>query len=96
MQKDVPEEDDGFGVPGGKKKPPKAPKKVEKSVSSSFYGKAKLVEYESSVTFDLFQDTMNFQLLLKMTGDACTTKTLNCAPIVHYEKSNCFSLNFIL
>lgn len=31
MQNEVEEEDDGFGVPGGKKKP-KAPKKVEKSV----------------------------------------------------------------
>ena len=34
-----------------------------------------------------FQETMNFQLLLKMSGDACTSKTLNCAPVIHYEKS---------
>ena len=35
---------------------------------------------------------MNFQLLLKMSGDACTSKTLNCAPVIHYEKSEFASL----
>ena len=37
--------------------------------------------------FVSFQETLNFQLLLKMSGDACTSKTLNCAPVIHYEKS---------
>ncbi len=32
------------------------------------------------------QDVMTFQLLMKMSGEACTSKTLNCAPVVHYEK----------
>jgi hypothetical protein len=32
------------------------------------------------------QETMNFKLLMKMSGDACTSRTLNCAPVVHYEK----------
>ena len=32
------------------------------------------------------QQTMNFRLLMKMSGDACTSRTLNCAPVVHYEK----------
>ena len=31
-------------------------------------------------------ETMNFKLLMKMSGDACTSRTLNCAPVVHYEK----------
>ena len=30
--------------------------------------------------------TMNFKVLMKMSGDACTTKTRNCAPVIHYEK----------
>ena len=32
------------------------------------------------------QQTMNFNLKMKMSGDACTSKTLNCAPVIHYEK----------
>ena len=32
------------------------------------------------------KQTMNFNLLMKMSGDACTSRTLNCAPVVHYEK----------
>ena len=32
------------------------------------------------------KQTMNFRLLMKMSGDACTSRTLNCAPVVHYEK----------
>ena len=31
-------------------------------------------------------ETMNFKLMMKMSGDACTTKTRNCAPVIHYEK----------
>ena len=31
-------------------------------------------------------ETMNFKVLMKMSGDACTTKTRNCAPVIHYEK----------
>ena len=31
-------------------------------------------------------ETMNFKLLMKLSGDACTTKTRNCAPVIHYEK----------
>lgn len=32
--------------------------------------------------------TLNFKLLMKMSGDACTTKTRNCAPVIHYEKKS--------
>jgi hypothetical protein len=31
-------------------------------------------------------ETMDFRLYLKMTGDACTSKTRNCAPVIHYER----------
>ena len=33
------------------------------------------------------RETLNFKLMMKMSGEACTSKTLNCAPVVHYEKS---------
>ena len=36
------------------------------------------------------EETMNFRLLMKMSGDACTSRTLNCAPVVHYEKKKPF------
>ena len=36
------------------------------------------------------QQTMNFKLLMKMSGDACTSRTLNCAPVVHYEKKKSY------
>ena len=36
------------------------------------------------------QPTMNFKLLMKMSGDACTSRTLNCAPVVHYEKKKSY------
>ena len=32
------------------------------------------------------RQSMNFRLRMKMSGDACTSKTLNCAPVIHYEK----------
>lgn len=32
------------------------------------------------------KEVLNFQFLLKMSGEACTSKTMNCAPIIHYEK----------
>ena len=32
------------------------------------------------------EETMNFRLHMNMSGDACTSRTLNCAPVVHYEK----------
>ena len=32
------------------------------------------------------KETMDFSLLMKMSGDACTSKTRNCAPVIHYEK----------
>ena len=32
------------------------------------------------------RQSMNFRLRMKMPGDACTSKTLNCAPVIHYEK----------
>ena len=31
-------------------------------------------------------ETMDFSLFMKMSGDACTSKTRNCAPVIHYEK----------
>ena len=36
------------------------------------------------------EETMNFRLHMKMSGDACTSRTLNCAPVVHYEKKSPF------
>ena len=33
---------------------------------------------------------MEFKVLMKMSGDACTSRTLNCAPVVHYEKKKLF------
>jgi len=36
------------------------------------------------------EETMDFRLLMKMSGDACTSRTLNCAPVVHYEKKKPF------
>ena len=32
------------------------------------------------------KQTMDFSLLMKMSGDACTSRTRNCAPVIHYEK----------
>ncbi|TRY73519.1 hypothetical protein TCAL_05479 [Tigriopus californicus] len=32
------------------------------------------------------KETLNFRLLLKMSGEACSSKTLNCSPVFHYEK----------
>ena len=32
------------------------------------------------------EQTMNFQMYMKMSGDACTSRTRNCAPVIHYEK----------
>jgi len=32
-------------------------------------------------------ETLNFRLVMKMSGEACSSKTLNCAPVVYYEKS---------
>ena len=32
------------------------------------------------------KETMDFSLFMKMSGDACTSKTRNCAPVIHYEK----------
>ena len=37
------------------------------------------------------KETMNFKLYMKMSGEACTTRTQNCAPVIHYEKSKTFS-----
>ena len=34
------------------------------------------------------RQTMDFKLFMKMSGDACTSKTRNCAPVIHYEKVN--------
>ena len=36
------------------------------------------------------EETMEFKVLMKMSGDACTSRTLNCAPVVHYEKKKLF------
>ncbi len=33
------------------------------------------------------KETLNFKLFMKMSGEACSSKTLNCAPVVYYEKS---------
>jgi hypothetical protein len=30
---------------------------------------------------------MDFRLLMKMSGDACTSKTVNCAPVINFENS---------
>jgi len=42
------------------------------------------------------RQTMNFRLRMKMSGDACTSKTLNCAPVIHYEKRTMKSLKIPL
>ena len=32
-----------------------------------------------------FQDVMDFRLMMKMSGNACTSKTVNCAPVINFE-----------
>lgn len=32
------------------------------------------------------RETLDFRLYLKVSGEACTTKTLNCAPVIYYER----------
>lgn len=42
------------------------------------------------------RQSMNFRLRMKMSGDACTSKTLNCAPVIHYEKRDVKSVKIPL
>ena len=30
---------------------------------------------------------MDFRLMMKMSGNACTSKTVNCAPVINFENS---------
>eukprot|EP00095_Tigriopus_kingsejongensis_P012382 maker-scaffold190_size271632-snap-gene-1.35 protein:Tk12382 transcript:maker-scaffold190_size271632-snap-gene-1.35-mRNA-1 annotation:"conserved hypothetical protein" len=34
------------------------------------------------------KETLTFRLYMKMSGDACSSKTLNCSPVFHYEKKD--------
>ena len=33
------------------------------------------------------RDVMDFRLMMKMSGNACTSKTVNCAPVINFENS---------
>jgi len=54
------------------------------------------VEIKKKKDVIIKRQTMNFRLRMKMSGDACTSKTLNCAPVIHYEKRNMKSLKIPL
>ena len=56
-----------------------------------FYRQEIVVLYICAIFLCRFQESLNFQLLMKMSGEACTTKTINCAPVIHYEKSKNFN-----
>lgn len=70
------DQDDGFG-------PVKEKRKIVEKVGMCFRC-SRFPEYENHLFYT--QETMKFRLLMKMSGEACSSKTLNCAPIIHYEK----------
>ena len=66
-------------------------KKQEEEEDDGFGFAADSAKNKSKKKIDVTrEETMDFRLLMKMSGDACTSRTLNCAPVVHYEKKKPF------